>query len=217
MTRVWATIGHQLRYPSGPAGTILGCLMSLANRESNRIAVDALRITPHDTVLELGFGPGRAIKMLAARAPHGLVLGIDHSAAMFAQASLHNRRAIRQGLVRLVLGRFDALPWRANSIDKILAVHVVYFASVFAIREARRALRQNGSIAIIAVDKCAMARWKFTQFSTHTIFDSADLAALLGRAGFSTCEIAIQRIALPFGIPGLLAIATKFKAADILY
>ena len=60
--------------------------MAIVNREPNRIAIDALQIEPTDVVLELGFGPGRAIAELASLAYAGLVLGIDQSAAMIRQA-----------------------------------------------------------------------------------------------------------------------------------
>ncbi|MGD0023205.1 MAG: class I SAM-dependent methyltransferase [Xanthobacteraceae bacterium] len=189
--------------------------MELANRRSNRIAIDALKIAPDDTILELGFGPGRAVRALAALAPQGCVLGIDHSATMLARASRSNRRAIREKRVYLLRGRFDALPWRADSVDRILAVHVIYFAGAAEIREARRVLRPGGSIVILATDKSAMARWRFVQFSTHSIFDMDDLAALLLRGGFATREFVISRIKLSFGVPGLLAMATKLANEEV--
>ena len=71
-------------------------------------------------VLELGFGPGYAIKTLASLAAHGCVLGIDASPEMLAQATRLNARAIRQGQVKLRLGDFGHLPWPTNTIDKIL-------------------------------------------------------------------------------------------------
>ena len=65
---------------------------------------------------------------------------------MLAQASRRNRRTIGEGRVRLRLGRFDALPFEPESIDKILAVNVVYFFHKDAdeIREAMRVLRPGG-------------------------------------------------------------------------
>ena len=66
---------------------------------------------------------------MAAAACQGLVLGIDSSPEMLAQASRRNRRAIEEKRVQLRLGRFDALPWPSESADKILAVNVVYFFS----------------------------------------------------------------------------------------
>src|SRR5271166_798513 len=97
----WEATGHQLRCPSGRAGIFAGIAMRFVNREPNRLAIEALRVQPEDSVLELGFGPGYAIKTLASLAPNGCVLGIDASPEMLVQATRLNARAIRQGQVKL--------------------------------------------------------------------------------------------------------------------
>jgi len=206
---IWAAIGRQLRNPSGFGGRLIARLMAVANRRSNRIAIRALDCSPGDTILDLGCGSGSAVKGLAGMAGQGLILGIDHSEIMLAQALRHNRYAIRRGRVHLLRGRIDALPWRDNTIDRILAVHVVYFAGEAGVREARRVLRPGGRIVIVATDRSAMARWKFAQSSTHELFDMPGLASLLERAGFATSEISVTPIKLAFGVQASLAIATK--------
>jgi ubiquinone/menaquinone biosynthesis C-methylase UbiE len=142
-------------------------------------------------------------------AGQGLILGLDHSETMVVQASFRNRHAVRQGLVHLLRGRVDALPWRDNSIDRIIAVHVVYFAGEAGVREARRVLRPGGRIVIVATDQSVMTRWKFAQASTHELFDLPGLTDLLMRGGFATSKISVTPIKLAFGVLGLLAIATK--------
>jgi ubiquinone/menaquinone biosynthesis C-methylase UbiE len=207
----WSGMGHQLRSPSGRAGWLTGQVMTMVNRQPNRLAVEALRIGPEDTVLELGFGPGSAIKAVAEAASRGLVLGIDSSPEMIAQATRRNRRAIEERRVQLRLGRFDALPWLAGSIDRVLAVNVVYFFSRNAdeVREARRVLKPGGLLAIYATHKETMQHWKFSGPDTHTLYDEAELYALLLRGGFRQEEVSLRRIKLAFGIRGLLACAWK--------
>jgi ubiquinone/menaquinone biosynthesis C-methylase UbiE len=206
---IWAAIGRQLRNPSGFGGRLIARLMAVANRRSNRIAIRALDCSPDNTILDLGCGSGPAFRVLAEMAGQGLILGLDHSEIMLAQASRRNRRAVRQRRVHLVRGRIDALPWRDNTIDKILAVHVVYFAGEAGVCEARRVLRPGGRIVIVATDQSAMTRWKFTRSSTHELFDMRGLADLLVRGGFATSEISVTQIKLAPGVLGLLAIATK--------
>jgi ubiquinone/menaquinone biosynthesis C-methylase UbiE len=185
--------------------------MGMVNRESNAIAIRALEISPHDAILDLGIGPGRTVETLTAMAPQGCVLGVDHSASMLAQAARHNKRPIGQRRFYLQRACFDALPYRTESIDKILAAHVVYFMNENAseLREARRVLRPGGRIAIVAIDKSVMAKWKFAHSSTHRLFGLHELSILLLHGGFEMSAVAISRIYLPFGIPGLLAVATK--------
>ena len=205
------TIGGQLRHPCGMVGRFIGRAMAVVNREPNRIAIEALRIAPGDTVLELGFGSGRAIRTLTSMVPDGRVLGIDHSEAMLGQAVRYNRCAIRNGRAELKQGRFNALPWGADTIDKILAVNVVYFlrADAAEIREARRVLRPGGLMAIYATEKSAMARWKFASPETHRTFDQNELVAFVVSGGFANDEISVTSLTLAFRIPGLIAVLRK--------
>jgi ubiquinone/menaquinone biosynthesis C-methylase UbiE len=206
---IWAVVGRQLQNPSGFGGRLIARLMAVANRRSNRIAIRALDCSPDNTILDLGCGSGPAVKALAALAGQGLILGIDHSETVLAEALRQNRYAIRRGRVRLLRGSIDALPCRDNTIDRILAVHVVYFAGEAGVREARRVLRPGGRIVIVATDRSAMACWKFARPSTHELFDLSELTDLLARGGFATSEISVIPIKQSIGVPGLLAIATK--------
>jgi SAM-dependent methyltransferase len=207
----WSGVGQQLRYPSGRRGRLMGRIMSLVNQQPIRLAVDALCIVPTDTILELGFGPGRGVKALAALAPRGVVLGIDQSPEMLALASRTNRRAIEQGRVQLRLGDFDALPCQSETVHKILAVNVIYFFRKPAeeIREARRVLRPGGVMAIYATDKATMSRWKFSGLDTHSLFDEDELRTLVMRGGFGTDEVSISHVMLAFGVKGLFATLRK--------
>jgi SAM-dependent methyltransferase len=59
-----------------------------SNRKRNRLVVALLGVQPQDHVLEIGFGPGLAIRELARRATDGFVLGIDPSEVMVSQAAV---------------------------------------------------------------------------------------------------------------------------------
>ncbi len=208
---LWREFGRQLRNPTGLRGRLVGRLMALANRTPNRMAIEALQIKPFDTVLELGFGPGRALRRLGALAPRGTVLGIDQSADMLAQASWHNRRAIRRGQTALRLGPFAKLPFKNGSIDKILAVNVAYFfcQSADDLREARRVLRPGGRMVIYVSDKATMSRWPFVDGETHATYGIDELVALVRYGGFETDELTIEPVPLPFGYIGLIAVLQK--------
>lgn len=67
-------------------------------------------VQPSDRVLEIGFGPGIAVREIARRATRGQVVGIDRSAVMCAQAARRNAAAIRAGRVSLTVASIDDHP-----------------------------------------------------------------------------------------------------------
>jgi ubiquinone/menaquinone biosynthesis C-methylase UbiE len=99
-----------------------------SNRRRNAWAVSLLDVQRDDRVLEIGFGPGVAIRELSAGAPEGHVCGLDHSPVMVQQAARRNAEAVRQGRVELRLGAADSLPAFEAPFDKILAVNVALFS-----------------------------------------------------------------------------------------
>jgi ubiquinone/menaquinone biosynthesis C-methylase UbiE len=109
--------------PHGFAGRLTGWEMALrpSNRKRNRWAVALLDVQPQDHILEIGFGPGLAIRELARRATDGFVLGIDHSEVMVRQAAIRNRAAVEQGRVELRLGSALDLRDFSEMFDKALA------------------------------------------------------------------------------------------------
>lgn len=204
---IWHGIGRQLGMPSGWRGQALGGLMRLVNRAPNRLALDALAAAPGEAVLELGFGPGDALAFLD-RSGCRPIHGIDHSAAMVAQAIRRNRRAVAAGRVNPRQGDFARLPYADGSFDKALAVNVAYFwrdgRSVLG--EIRRVLRPGGRLVVYVTERGTMQRWRFASPATHRQFDEAELRALLAEGGFDAAEIAIGRSSLPGGILGLVAV-----------
>src|ERR1700720_1388412 len=99
------------RNPQGFLGRIAGLLMVITNRRINRFVVEMLDVQLSDRVLEIGFGPGACIAMLAERATNGLVAGVDPSPTMVAQAAARNRTPLWSGHVELKLGRVSAIPY----------------------------------------------------------------------------------------------------------
>src|SRR5579871_6026415 len=87
--RFWHELGCQLRHPSGGKGRWVGHLMSVINRQPNRLALGALQVSMTDNVLELGVGSGWALRRLARLACRGQVWGIDQSSEMLRLASRH--------------------------------------------------------------------------------------------------------------------------------
>jgi SAM-dependent methyltransferase len=149
--RVQATLVAQFRRPSGPLGRIAGWAMARrpSNRLRNRWTVARLSLHPDDVVLEVGYGPGLALELVAGQLAGGKAFGIDHSAEMFRQATGRNARAVAAGKVVLGVGDILSPPFPLPPIDKIYSVNVVQFwpdpDRTFA--GLRRLLKPGGLIA----------------------------------------------------------------------
>jgi SAM-dependent methyltransferase len=206
---VWEGIGAQLRNPSGLLGRMTGSLMVFANAKPNALAVAALGMREGESLLELGCGPGRALRALL-RSPYlARVIGLDWSEIMLAHAARRNRLALEAGRLALIRGDFARIPLLDESTDAVLAVNVVYFMGSSAAREARRVLRPGGRIVLYATDRSAMRRWPFAGRHTHRLFDQKRLAAMLVDAGFAPDCIRIEEVDAGFGVAGLLAVAQR--------
>jgi ubiquinone/menaquinone biosynthesis C-methylase UbiE len=186
--------------PTGILGRAVGLLMAhrSSNRKRNSWAVSLLAVRNDDRVLELGFGPGLAIRELSRIAVDGYVCGIDHSELMLRSASRRNADAIARGVVDLRLGSVDELPEFDAPFDKILAVNATMFWGdpVARLAELRRLLRPGGLIAVVhqprgpgATDDASRARGR-------------EMAAALDRAGFS--EVRLETMSLKSAVVSAL-------------
>lgn len=156
-----------------------------SNRKRNEWAVSLLRIRPDDRVLEVGCGPGLAIRELSRIVHAGYVCGIDHSEVMLRQARSRNADGLRRGIVDLRLASVDALPAFDAPFDRILAVNTVLFwvQPDARLAQLRQMLRPGGLIAVAhqprgpgATDESSAAAGRET-------------AAALERAGFSPVRL----------------------------
>jgi ubiquinone/menaquinone biosynthesis C-methylase UbiE len=208
--RFWNQIGAHLRCPAGGWGKCIGHAMAIANARANALAVRAIDPKPGDHILELGCGPGMALRELLSKAGIGQVVGVDQSAAMLAQAAARNRRALAEGRLSLVLADFAALPFADEMADAVLGVNIAYFINgPSPMVEARRLLRPGGSMVLYVTERSAMQYWPFAGAHTHRLFDGPELAALIQDAGFAPEQIRIRNVDAGLGIGGLLAIAKK--------
>ena len=191
-TRIVRRVRAQFARPTGLPGRVAGWIMAAraSNRRRNVWAVSLLDIRRDDRVLEIGFGPGLAVREISRLAVEGYVCGLDHSEEMLRQATRRNAAAIGTGRVDLRLGSVDCLPVFAEPFDKVLAVNAIMFSdkTIDRLEALRRVMRQGGRIAIAhqprgtgATDATAAARGKA-------------IAAALTRAGFSNVSVRMLRL-----------------------
>lgn len=178
--------------PTGLMGSVAGLLMAHrpSNRRRNVWAVSLLDVQRDDRVLEIGFGPGLAIRELSRIAAEGYVCGIDHSELMVHRARRRNADGLRRSVVDLRLGSVEELPAFETPFDKILAVNTMGFwrDPVARLAELRRLLRPGGLIAVAHQPRGTGAT---DEASTA---EGREIAAALIRAGFS--EVRLETLSL---------------------
>ena len=150
---LWKHVAAQFGKPVGLPGAQAGFIMAhrSSNDERNRWAISLLHLKPGDRVLEIGFGPGTAIREMRNVATSGFIWGLDHSPVMVRQASRRNARGIAAGNVALRVGSVSEIPSSIDQLDKVLSINSYQFwhNPAAAINALYSRLRTGGVIAIV--------------------------------------------------------------------
>jgi ubiquinone/menaquinone biosynthesis C-methylase UbiE len=201
--RIVRRVVSQFHRPTGVSGRLAGWRMASrpSNRKRNAWVVSLLDIGPTDRVLEIGFGPGIAIRESANRAVEGVVCGVDHSEVMLRQARRRNAEAVRTGRVDLRLATAERLPLFEYHFDKIFAVNSMGFWNdpERCLESLRTLLRSDGRIALASQPRCSGATAETSAKAGE------DIAKRLVNAGFR--DLAIET--LPLDPPVVCVLAMR--------
>ncbi len=150
MNMLERTLMRMFGRPEGALGRLGGIIMARMNREMARSVIGLLQIHSNEQVLEVGFGPGMGIALLAKSASSGHVAGVDPSKEMVTQARVRNAVAIATGLVDLRQGSVERLPFDNDLFDAVMAINSmqVWPDATAGLREVRRVMRVGGRIAL---------------------------------------------------------------------
>ena len=135
-------------HPSGWLGRLAGRFMQWTNKQDDVVGV--LGVQSGDDVLEVGYGPGGLIRLLAQRTEAASIRGVDPSPEMRDQARRHNRSAVRTGRVQLDLGTADRTGLPDASVDRVVSVNnvAIWPDREAAVGELHRVVRPGGTVVI---------------------------------------------------------------------
>lgn len=159
--------------------------------------VEAVRLLPGQSLLDVGCGRGELLRALATRFPAaGRLVGVDPSLAMLAQA----KRGLKSPAIEWVLGEIEALPFDDASFDWVVCDCSFNHAAdpARAAAELFRVLKPNGRAVVaepvtrtplpVAVKQDPQARaacWGgcLTLLELEKLFRDAGFKAVRSRSG----------------------------------
>ncbi len=175
----------QLARPHGWLGPVMGRILDRVNRRLNAQVIDMLAVRSGERILEIGFGGGVGLSLLAARHPQARAAAVEISTSMLATARRRFRRALSDGALELHEASVEHLPWPDQSFDGAYTINCIYFwpEPVVGLREIYRVLRPSGRLILGVRAQSMLRRGGFADKGFHTpSYD--DIATWLGRAGF---------------------------------
>jgi ubiquinone/menaquinone biosynthesis C-methylase UbiE len=176
--------------PHGVGGRLFAMAMEWINTPAYRRAVELMGPRPGDRVLELGFGTGALLEMLAARIPGGFLAGVDPSELMVRQACARLARFASALQLEIRQGDDRELGWPPAHFTHVAALHSFQFwpnpdATLKRIREL---LRPGAQLLLILRSHARQG----PDWLPNPISRSADeiggTTAALKRAGFEQAE-----------------------------
>jgi ubiquinone/menaquinone biosynthesis C-methylase UbiE len=190
-----APLQSQFCLPRGVLGRVVGWVMSRENQRMNRAVVDLLRAGPQDSVLELGFGPGQAIKLLVKRSRAKWIAGVDPSDVMIEQATALNQESIDAGRVALFRATADKLPFPVGRFSKAFAINnfQIWSSPEAGVAEVRRVLKPGGTLVLCL--RRAARRPRFWTSPGLTAREIEDVRRLLERNRFQDVRLVKRRLA----------------------
>jgi ubiquinone/menaquinone biosynthesis C-methylase UbiE len=187
-------IAEQARHARGPLGRLIAFIMARETWAENQRAIDALDLRDADHVIDVGCGHGRSLAVLAARTTRGSVVGVDPSDLMAEIAVARNRAPVKAGKIKVLIGSAADLPFAAETFNKALCVHVIYFWRDMAtnLREIARVLKPGGRLVLVFRTNADQAIVQSFPADVYRFRALADVSAALESSGFAVEEDAGQ-------------------------
>jgi len=131
---------------SGAFGVVAALSMILGRKGDARLAARLSGLRPEETVVDVGCGPGAAVRYAAALG--ATVIGVDPAAVMLRTSRLLTRPSKR---VRFVEGTAEHLPLPGDSADVVWSIATAHHLRDVsaALVEARRVLKADGRLVVI--------------------------------------------------------------------
>lgn len=184
-----AFIASQFKKPTGLFGIFSANRMVKINQGNYDRLISDLELQPQDKILEIGYGPGIGIRMIAEQCTTCTIHGIDFSGLMHKRASNYNKSHIDEGRVQLQHGDFLTAAVVINDYDKIFCLNVVYFWNELnsPFTKVYSLLKEGGWFHIYMADKNSLVKMN-TPDSVFNKYSIEQVEEALKQTGFTVVE-----------------------------
>ena len=178
-------IARQFKKPSVLFGKFASNIMVRNNQKNYDKLITDLDVKLHDKLLEIGYGPGIGIQMLANLCSTCTIHGIDFSKLMYKRATKYNKTFIDSGKVRLYYGDFLKPLVLDNEYDKVFCLNVIYFWDELKspFEKVLSLLRKGGTFHIYMADQNTLVKMKAPD-SVFNKYSIGEVVEVLEAAGF---------------------------------
>jgi arsenite methyltransferase len=168
-------------------------------------ALELMKITETDNILDVGCGAGWLSRILAKRVPRGRVVGMDISDEM-----IHHAReaSVQQKNLEFIVGSVDEIPRGGNVFNRIISVESSYYwpDPAKGVRELYRVAVEGGSAWTLINyyrDNPYCHQWGAELAVPTQLFSAEEWKRLFRDAGFK--DVAHQLIPDPTPNPEVYA------------
>jgi ubiquinone/menaquinone biosynthesis C-methylase UbiE len=176
---------RQARKPEGLFGrVIMRMVFDQGNAFLNNFAGELISVQTDDRIIEIGSGTGKLIYKMAQKMDRGLIEGIDFSSAMVSVARKRNKNNIAKGIVRILEGDFDNMPFEKEKYSKACSVNTLYFwpSPEHTAKKIADILKPHGKLILAFEDIEQLKQRKLNQDVFH-LYSKDDVQNLLINAG----------------------------------
>jgi len=180
-------IATQFKKPSGLFGMFSSNIMIKGNKTKYEKLIKDLSLQPGDKLLEIGYGPGVGLRMIAKACTSCIIHGIDFSKLMYKRAAKYNKQYLDSNTMLLQYGDFLKTPVASNEYDKIFCLNVVYFWNELhePFKKVLSLLKASGAFYIYMVNRDALKKAPDTIFNKYSV---EQVIETLKSVGFGNVE-----------------------------
>jgi len=143
---------NQSKEPKGLIGKLMLMTMNMAHKSIFKLGLDNIRINDNSKMLDLGFGGGKALKMISGKHKNIKLFGIDFSEESLKTGTKNNKKDIMNGKIELIKGNIEKMPFPDDYFNIITAFQTHYHWDNLdkKLLEIYRVLSERGQFIIVA-------------------------------------------------------------------